>query len=38
MHSFENPPESRISEVRDLPPRVVLFWMTEIHFESFVGP
>jgi hypothetical protein len=34
MHSSYNPPECRISEVRDLPPHVLLFWTTEIHFGS----
>jgi hypothetical protein len=34
MHSSYNPPECRIFEVRDLPPRVLLFWMTEIYFGS----
>jgi hypothetical protein len=29
-----NPLKCRISEVRDLPPRVLLFWTTEIHFGS----
>jgi len=34
MHSSYNPSECRISEVRDLPPHVLLFWTTEIHFRS----
>jgi hypothetical protein len=34
MHSYYNPPECRISEVRDMPPRVLLLWTSEIHFGS----
>jgi hypothetical protein len=32
MHRSYNPPDCFISEVRDLPPCVLLFWMTKIHF------
>jgi hypothetical protein len=34
MHISYNPLERHISKVRDLPPRVLLFWMIEIHFGS----
>jgi hypothetical protein len=29
-----NPPECRISEVRDLPPRGLLIWTVEIYFRT----
>jgi hypothetical protein len=34
MHISYNPLERHISEVRDLPPHVLLFWTIEIHFGS----